>query len=219
MRPARSYGGVAADERMRGRREQLIDAAIEVMAREGAGALTVRRVAAGAGLSTRFVYESFADLDDLTGAAFDLTARELAARLDTAVRDAPTERRARVTAVLEAIADFFLAQPAKGKFLSTKAYGHPGSARRRLERAEDYTAGFAAVVAGLVPGAHPDDRAVVLTARFLVAAYGETITAWAYDEMTYTRDEFVRDNAELFLGALEGLDRIVRNQSSINRSS
>lgn len=218
MKPARSYGGVAADERMRGRREQLIEAAIEVMAREGAGALTVRRVATEAGLSTRFVYESFTDLDELTGAAFDLTSRELSKAVDAAVRDAPTDRRARITVVVEAITDFFLAQPAKGKFLSTKAYGHPGSARTRLARSEDYVAAFAAVLADLVDGLGAEDRAVVLTSRFLVSAFGETVTALAYGETPYTRDEFVHDNVELFLGTLDGLDRIA-NHSSISGNS
>ncbi|MBF6180171.1 TetR/AcrR family transcriptional regulator [Nocardia otitidiscaviarum] len=220
MKAARRYGGIAADERMRGRREQLVDAAIEVMAREGAGALTVRRVAAAAGLSTRFVYESFADLDELTAAAFDAAARELAQTVHAAVRDTPPDRHARITAVVEAITDFFLGQPAKGKFLSTKAYGHPGSARRRLERSEDYVTAFATILAGLVAGARAEDRAVVLTARFLVAAFGETTTALAYGETPYARDEFVHDNVELMLGALDGLDRIAaRGQSSTSTSS
>ncbi|NNH70684.1 TetR family transcriptional regulator [Nocardia uniformis] len=218
MRPARSYGGIAADERMRGRREQLIEAAIEVMARDGAGALTVRRVATEAGLSTRFVYESFADLDDLTGAAFDMTSRELATAVNTAVRGAPTGRRARITAVVEAITDFFLTRPAKGKFLSTRAYGHPGSARTRLARSEDYVAAFAALLADLVDGLGAEDRAVALTSRFLVSAFGETMTALAYGETPYTRDEFVHDNVELFLGALDGLDRIADQSSSSDSS-
>ncbi|WP_147289027.1 TetR/AcrR family transcriptional regulator [Nocardia mexicana] len=204
----RRYGGVPAAQREENRREQLLEAVIAVLAREGAGGLTVRRVAAQAGLSTRFVYESYADLDELTGAAFDLASAELARALGRAVQQAESGRRACMTAVVEAIVDFFLADPAKGKFLSTKAYAHPGVARRRLARSEDYVAAFATVLRDQLGDNAPDDRAVELTARFLVAGFGETITAWIRDPGAYPRDEFVRDNVELFLGTLTAAERL-----------
>ncbi|WP_280262322.1 TetR/AcrR family transcriptional regulator [Nocardia wallacei] len=211
----RRYGGVPAAQRQEHRREQLLEAVIAVLAREGAGGLTVRRVAAQAGLSTRFVYESYADLDELTGAAFDLASGELARALGRAVQQADPGRRACMTAVVEAIVDYFLADPAKGKFLSTKAYAHPGVARRRLARSEDYVAAFAAVLRDQLGDNAPGDRTVELTARFLVAGFGETITAWIHAPGAYPRDEFVRDNVELFLGALGAARKLPADQSPI----
>src|ERR1700680_1357164 len=67
----RPYRGVAAGARVAGRREALIDAALEVFATEGWGALSARRVCEQAGLTRRYFYESFDDLDALLGAAFD----------------------------------------------------------------------------------------------------------------------------------------------------
>ncbi|MEV6274493.1 TetR/AcrR family transcriptional regulator [Nocardia sp. NPDC051832] len=203
---ARAYGGVSADERRAVRREQLLEAAFAVMAVEGPAGLTVRTVAKEAGLSTRFVYESFQDLDDLVGAAFELAVQQLTSAVDGAVAAAGAGRRDQVGAVVEAMVDFFLAAPAKGKLLSTKAYGHPAVARRRLARSEDISLAFAAVLREMTSGA--DAAAVELTARFLVGAFGETITAWIQQSLPYPRDKFVHDNVELFLASIAALERL-----------
>lgn len=205
---ARSYGGVSADQRRALRRTQLLEAAFEVMALDGPGALTIRTVAKQAGLSTRFVYESFTDLDELVLAAFELAFRQMSAAVRTAVAAAGPSRRAVVTAAVEAMVDFFLDAPAKGKLLSTKAYGHPAIAQRRLDRAEDVFRTFGAVLHGLLPDRDPDDPALELTSRFLVGAFGETITAWIQQSLPYPRDRFVHDNVELFLASIEALERL-----------
>ncbi len=203
---ARTYGGIPADQRRANRREQLLEAAFEVMALDGPGALTIRTVAKQAGLSTRFVYESFADLDELVVAAFELAFRQLSAAVLTAVADTGADRRTTVVATVEAMVDFFLAAPAKGKLLSTKAYGHPKVAERRLARTEDASRTFGAVLLRLLPDRSPDDPAIELTARFLVGGFGETLTAWIQQAMPYPRDQFVRDNSELFLAAIATLE-------------
>ncbi|WP_169814835.1 TetR/AcrR family transcriptional regulator [Nocardia crassostreae] len=158
-----------------------------------------------ANLSTRFVYESFTDLDDLTAAAFDHASRALARTIQDAVHRAAPDLRARITAVIEAITVFFHDHPEQGKILSTKAYGHPATARRRLARTEDYVENFAELLRGLLPDTPADPRTIDLTARFLVSGFSETATAWIQDPTTYPRETFIHDNVELFLGALDAL--------------
>src|ERR1700757_866281 len=63
--------GVPAGDRVASRREALIDAALEVFAAEGWSALSARRICEQAGLTRRYFYESFEDLDGVLGAAFD----------------------------------------------------------------------------------------------------------------------------------------------------
>ncbi|WP_067790297.1 TetR/AcrR family transcriptional regulator [Nocardia amikacinitolerans] len=203
---ARAYGGVPADQRRAARREQLLEAAFEVMALDGPAGLTIRNVAKAAGLSTRFVYESFTDLDELAGAAFELAVRQFSGSVAEAVAAAESDRRAKVTATIEAMVDFFLATPAKGKLLSTKAYGLPAVAERRLARSEDITKAFGAILGELAPDA--PDNAVELTARFLVGGFGDTITAWIQQSLPYPRDEFVHDNVELFLATIAAMEKL-----------
>ena len=76
--PARNYGGIGADERIRARRSQLIDAALGIMAADEWRAATVAKVCQAAGLNKRYFYESFTDLDSLAAAVVEDTARHVA---------------------------------------------------------------------------------------------------------------------------------------------
>src|SRR3954453_17264126 len=102
MAATRVYGGVSADERVEVRRPRLLDAAPGLVGPGGwRGAAALRRRGAGgwagtgggaicreAGLTPRFFYESFDDLDALAVAVFDdISIRATAAILE-AVRDA-----------------------------------------------------------------------------------------------------------------------------------
>jgi len=73
----RPYRGVAADDRIAARRSALMDAALEVFAADGWAALSARRVCEQAGLTRRYFYESFDDIDALIGAVFDRVADEV----------------------------------------------------------------------------------------------------------------------------------------------
>ena len=61
----RSYAGLSADARRQIRRERLLDAAMDVMARNEWRSATVDKVCTAANLNKRYFYESFTDLDDL----------------------------------------------------------------------------------------------------------------------------------------------------------
>ena len=65
----RTYAGEQGDERIARRREQLMDAALEVLGSDDGGALTVRGVCREAKLTARYFYESFDSADDLVAAA------------------------------------------------------------------------------------------------------------------------------------------------------
>ncbi len=70
------YGGVAAVDRAAARRERLLDAALAVVGAEGWAGVSVRRVCAAAGLTSRYFYESFPDRDALVLALFDAVSVE-----------------------------------------------------------------------------------------------------------------------------------------------
>ena len=76
------------------RRAQLLDAAATVVGREGLGGLTVAAVAGQAAVSRQWVYEHFADLDDLWHALLLDRFAALDARLDAAAHECadPLER-------------------------------------------------------------------------------------------------------------------------------
>src|SRR3954452_9747578 len=100
MAATRVYGGLTAAARVEGRRPRLMDAALELMGSEGWSGTSVRAVCREAGLTPRFFYESFGDLDALAVAVFDeITVQATAAILD-AVADAPPEPTAQAHAAI-----------------------------------------------------------------------------------------------------------------------
>ena len=74
----RTYAGEQGDERIARRREQLMDAALEVLGSDDGGALTVRGVCREAKLTARYFYESFDSADDLVAIGRDTESRVLA---------------------------------------------------------------------------------------------------------------------------------------------
>ncbi len=74
----RPYRGIPADARVAERRARLLAAALDEIAGGGVAALSVRAICARAGLTRRYFYESFGDLDALLLAAFDDLHGEIA---------------------------------------------------------------------------------------------------------------------------------------------
>ncbi len=79
--PARSYGGLALEERVAARRERFIEAGIELFGTQGFRGATVRGICAAAGLTDRYFYESFASLEALLAEVYSTLTRAFAARL------------------------------------------------------------------------------------------------------------------------------------------
>jgi AcrR family transcriptional regulator len=79
--PARSYGGLAMEERVAARRTRFIEAGIELFGTQGFRGATVRGICAAAGLTDRYFYESFASLEALLAEVYRTLTQGFAARL------------------------------------------------------------------------------------------------------------------------------------------
>ena len=79
--PARSYGGLALEDRVAARRARFIEAGIELFGTQGFRGATVRGVCAAAGLTDRYFYESFPTLEALLAAVYRSVKDSLATRL------------------------------------------------------------------------------------------------------------------------------------------
>jgi AcrR family transcriptional regulator len=70
------YGGRTAEERQAERRTRLVDSAREIWIEQGWAAVTMRGVCARAGLTDRYFYENFADVDALLAGVWDEVAEQ-----------------------------------------------------------------------------------------------------------------------------------------------
>lgn len=124
------WTGLSRDERTAERRSLLVDAAFELFGEGGEAAVTVRSVCRHSDLHTRYFYESFADTDELLGAAYDVVVTKLVLTLGRAMLGLPSDR-ARLAAGLRAALDFSSRDPRRGKILFTEARTNPVLAERR----------------------------------------------------------------------------------------
>lgn len=102
----RKYGGETAEARRARRRAQLLDAGAAVVRRDGVRNATFRAICAEAGLSERYFYESFKNLDDLLTALCRTTVAEVENHARAAADEAGNPRAAMlatITSVVEAL--------------------------------------------------------------------------------------------------------------------
>lgn len=84
------------------RRQALVEATIESLKRHGHEGLSVRRIAAKAGVSIGLINHHFPNKDALVAESYRQFSRQLAAGFQAAVERAPREPRARLSAFIEA---------------------------------------------------------------------------------------------------------------------
>jgi AcrR family transcriptional regulator len=78
---ARSYGGLAMEDRVAARRARFLEAGVELFGTQGFRGATVRGVCAAAGLTDRYFYESFPTLEALLAAVYTSLKEAFATRL------------------------------------------------------------------------------------------------------------------------------------------
>lgn len=105
----RRYGGKTATERRAERREQLLDAGLELFGTQGFAAVTIETLCAQAGLNPRYFYEQFAGREELLGAVYDRHVQTVLATVQAAIDQAPSDPAQRLSAGLTAFVTATLA--------------------------------------------------------------------------------------------------------------
>jgi AcrR family transcriptional regulator len=98
----RRYGGKTASERRAQRREQLLDAGLQLFGTAGYRATTIEALCVGAGLNPRYFYEQFAGREQLLGAVYERHVRQVLVVVRRAIDDAGDDRARRLEAGLRA---------------------------------------------------------------------------------------------------------------------
>jgi AcrR family transcriptional regulator len=208
------YGGVGAPERRAGRRARLLEAGLDLLGTEGWQATTVRGVCGRAGLTARYFYESFEDLDALLLAVFDSLAAESAAVVLEAVGRAPDEARAKARAAIAAYVDMLTLDPRKARVLFVEAMGSEALMRRRFETLRMF-ARLVAEQGRAFYGVRDDgERLVHTTALMLVGGLAETLLAWLDGTLCSSREQLIEDCADLFVATGEAAVALVRGRGS-----
>jgi AcrR family transcriptional regulator len=211
-RPARSYGGVSAEQRIAERRERFVEAGLEEFGTRGFKQTGVKDICRRAGLTDRYFYESFHDSPELFKAVFDHATQRLFEVTAGALAGAPSDPASQSRAVIEAYVRALADDPRLARVVFVEA----PSAGPEVERHMRTTLRrFAQLVeAGArpyVPAAVPDE-AVRFGSISLVGAIERLMIEWQEGELALSVDQIIDYLVEMLLlfGRAAGMNEIAR---------
>ena len=206
------YRGVSAEERRARRREQLLDAGLDLLGTEGWSAATMTAICARAGLTERYFYESFADREALLLAVFDRITAEAADVVLAAIEASPREARARSRAAIAAFVELMTEDPRKGRVAFVEALGSEALMRRRYETIRTFAALLAEQAREFYGMPEGNDQLVELTSFMLVGGLAEALMAWLGGELDTSREQLIDDSTDLFVATGEAAVAIARSR-------
>jgi AcrR family transcriptional regulator len=127
----RMYGGVTGEQRIAERRRKLIEAGMSLFGSPGSGSVRVKDVVAEAGLTERYFYESFSDLDALFDAVLELANDTVESAVNAAVVEAPDDAISRISIALRTSTETMARDPRIIRVIFIEALGKGGRASTR----------------------------------------------------------------------------------------
>ncbi|MFD5179962.1 TetR/AcrR family transcriptional regulator [Nocardia sp. NPDC058379] len=189
--PARTWGGLTADQRRAQRRAGLVDAALTIWLEHGWAAVTMRGVCQRTSLNDRYFYEHFADRDELLAAVWDEVCAEVFADLacvlaETEDRTPLEVMRAAITRAVELQAD------PRGRARILLA-DHAGSAVLEQRRKTMLTDATDLLIAAAWPYLRPgvDETDIRMSTLTGIGGFIELLSAWRTGVLDVDADRII----------------------------
>jgi len=189
---------MSAESRAAERRERLLEATLAVWA-DADVSTTMTNVCARAGLSERYFYESFANLDAAQTAVLEQVAGEIEQVTHRAAEDAGSDPALRAMASVGAFVQMLVDDPRKGRVTIVEAAAMPSLRPRRADLLRHFAhlTAESARELDLAPRSGADHELVGL--RF-IGGIAELVTAWLDGAVDATPDELVAVAGRSFVG-------------------
>lgn len=186
-----SYRGVSADDRRADRRVRLLDAALEVWGREGGPRVTMTRICAEAGLTERYFYQSFDDLDAALIAVLERIADEIAERTVEALGSVDGNPTERVRAAIGAFVQILTDDARKGRVAIIEAASLDALRPRRAELLRQFVELSAREARELYGPQAWSDVEGQMAATMFIGGVAELVTAWIEGSITASPEEVI----------------------------
>ena len=201
---ARTYGGVAPEQRRADRRERLLTAALELFTTTGYQHAKITELCARAGVSTRNFYEEFSGKEDVLRTLHD-RINSLAMERVTAALDGVAEADAvtRISTLLDVFIEAVTADPRLPRLNYVEAVGVSAEQEERHQEWVDRWAKFIEAEAARAAdhGVAPS-RDYRLTAIALVGAATGLLREWQAHEPPLPVEDVAAELRELMLAAI-----------------
>lgn len=182
------YRGMSAEQRVAERRLRLLDAALTVWADVNLPT-TMTAVCATAGLTERYFYESFRDLDDALAVLLDVVALEIETVTLAAAETAGEAPMDKSVAVLKAFVDLLAADPRKGRVAIIESMARPALRAKRTELLRHFAHRTAQEIQARSGSRRSKENE--MAALVFIGGMAELLAAWLDGTLDATPDELV----------------------------
>lgn len=199
----RRFRGLAPAERQQQRREQFIEAGLDLFGTRGFHAVGVRELCTQARLTERYFYESFSNREALFQTVYDRAFEKIRDAVTRAIAAAPREVRQLSRAAIRALLETLRGDPRLSRVLliDVLSIGADVSAQSRLatQSLVDLTT---QIMQALYPELPKQGVHIALIANGLVGSTIYLIMQWAFNGFREPLDVIV-EHCALFYDALE----------------
>jgi AcrR family transcriptional regulator len=195
-----TYRGVSAEDRRAQRRARLLEATLAVWGRPGDGRVTMTQISAEAGLTERYFYESFRNVDDALAAVMEGIATEIEETSQAAADAAGDDPTARVRASVRAFVELIAADPRKGRVAIIEAAALTALRPRRTELLRHFAHRSAEEARELYDLGDRNPREGEMAGLLFIGGMAELIAAWLDGAVQVSTDELVDAATMMFVG-------------------
>lgn len=197
----RSFRGMAHEERLQQRREQLLAAGLEAFGSKGFHDVTVRDVCTTARLTERYFYESFRSLEALFGAVYLDLNRQLKAATLAALAAVPPPAGVEplATAAVRVLLEFIRDDPRRARVMLIDAVSISHDVQRISgEITRDYAELVRRFIDGLFPSARAHGVDVDVVAAGLLGANIHIATHWVREAFRTPLETVLANNVLIY---------------------
>lgn len=199
--PKRSYRGISAQQRREQRREQLLEAGLDLLGTKGWRQTTMTAVCTRAGLTERYFYESFAGRDELLLAVLDRIAVQIRDVGLGALDNTDGGPFTKAKAAISAFVDLLTGDPRIGRVAMLESASSDPLRGRRHELLRE----FAQLIATQARALHgPDAQSPPhdqIAGLLLTGGIAELLMAWLAGELPVSRQDIIEVAAAQFAAA------------------
>jgi AcrR family transcriptional regulator len=196
----RPFRGVSADERRDHRRNQLLEACLDIVGTTGMAATTIDAISRRAGLTKRYFYESFRTRDDLFAALAQGLIADITGHILDAMSDSTADLMDRTRAGFARFITLLTDDPRKAR-LFTDLIGSE-LLKDTVGGAEHAIAQLLTelLLAGRKVTPRQGDRLQVAT-LVIVTGTAQAATSWLNGTLTVSRDDLIEELAQMSVAA------------------
>ena len=215
----RVYGGVAAEQRALERRERLLEAALELFARQGYQNTPIEQLCAEARVTTRNFYEAFPGRESLLLALYERLIGDAQAAVREALQRPGLDLATRIPLVMGAFIEVYVRDRRRAQIGVLEVVGvSPQVERRRREVIREFAGELESYAESLEAQGLLPQRDYHAVSLVLVGGINELLAEWLMSGEPGDLQQLQQTISQVMQALLLGGEVIARQEKAVGRS-